>query len=116
MSMHIGPMPASPDNMVFRHQEARARAVEISSQIPENRDFQENRVRDIRAATQDLEQVSLAFNRRLKFEVDHESRDVIVKVIDIETDKVIREIPPEELQRLHQRIRDTIGFLFDQMV
>ena len=116
MSMQIGPMPASPENLVFRHQEARARAVEISTSLPGNRDFQENRIKDIRATTQDLEQVSLAFNRRLKFEVDHESRDVIVKVIDSETDKVIREIPPEELQRLHQRIRDTIGFLFDQRV
>ena len=71
---------------------------------------------DIRPAVADLERISLAMNRRLKFEVDHESREVIVKVIDGETDKVIRVLPPEELQRLHNNIKETIGFLFDERV
>jgi flagellar protein FlaG len=68
----------------------------------------------------DLERVSLALNRRLKFEVDHESHEVTVKVIDGETDKVIRELPPEELRRMHTNIKktleETIGFLFDERV
>jgi len=29
---------------------------------------------------------------------------------------VIKVLPPEELQRLHSRIRETMGFLFDRMV
>jgi flagellar protein FlaG len=60
--------------------------------------------------------VSLAFNKRLKFVVDHQSHEVTVKVIDEETDKVIKVLPPEELQRLHSRLRETIGFLLDEMV
>jgi flagellar protein FlaG len=42
--------------------------------------------------------------------------EIIIKVIDNETDKVIKVLPPEELQRLHSSIRDTIGVLFDKMV
>ncbi|MDR1566349.1 MAG: flagellar protein FlaG [Treponema sp.] len=76
----------------------------------------ETRRQDIQATTEDLEHISLAFNRKLKFVVDHESQEVIVKVIDSETDKVIKVLPPEELQRLHDRIRETIGFLFDERV
>jgi flagellar protein FlaG len=64
----------------------------------------------------DLEKVSLAFNKKLKFEVNHQSHDVIVKVIDPETDKVIKVLPPEELQRLHSRLKETIGFLFDERI
>jgi flagellar protein FlaG len=64
----------------------------------------------------DLEQVSLAFNKKLQFVVDHRSHEVIVKVIDRETDKVIKELPPEELQRLHSKLKETIGFLFDERV
>jgi flagellar protein FlaG len=64
----------------------------------------------------DLERVSFALNRRLKFVVDHESHEITVKVIDPETDKVIKILPPEELQRLHSRIEETIGFLFDERV
>ena len=71
---------------------------------------------DLKKTTADLEHISLAFNRRLKFVVDQDSREIIIKVIDNETDKVIKVLPPEELQRLHSRIRETMGFLFDRMV
>jgi flagellar protein FlaG len=76
----------------------------------------EQRPVNIRAATEELEQISLAFNKRLQFVVDHESQEVIVKVIDGETDKVIKVLPPEELQRLHDKLKETIGFLFDERV
>ena len=71
---------------------------------------------DLKQVTAELEQISLAFDRRLKFVVDQDSREIIIKVIDNETDKVIKELPPEELRRLHDRISETIGFLFDTMV
>jgi flagellar protein FlaG len=64
----------------------------------------------------DLEKISVAFNKKLKFEINHQSSDVTVKVIDPETDKVIKELPPKELQRLHSRLKETIGFLFDERI
>jgi len=70
----------------------------------------------IRSTTDDLQRISNALNRKLQFVVDHQSKEVIVKVIDINTDKVVREIPPEELQRLHKNLREAIGLLFDEMV
>jgi flagellar protein FlaG len=48
--------------------------------------------------------------------VDQSSQQVIVKVIDKETDKVIKELPPEELQRLHRNIKEAIGLLYDELV
>ena len=71
---------------------------------------------DLKRTASELERVSLAFDRRLKFVIDGESREILIKVIDNETDKVIKVLPPEELQRLHSRIRETFGFLFDRMV
>jgi len=64
----------------------------------------------------DLEQVSQTFNKKLQFVVDHQSNEVIVKVIDKTTDKVIKVLPPEELQRLHRRLKEAIGFLFNEEV
>jgi flagellar protein FlaG len=97
--------------------EARSAAIErFEATLPGNR-FPAGRAPvDIGPAVADLERVTLAFNRRLKFEVDHESHEVTVKVIDGETDKVIKVLPPEELQRLHDSIKETIGFLFDERV
>jgi len=64
----------------------------------------------------DLEKIGQAFNKKLQFVVDHGSNEVLVKVIDKETDKVIKVIPPEELQRLHKNLKEAIGLLFDEMV
>jgi flagellar protein FlaG len=55
------------------------------------------------------------FNRKLQFVVDHNSNQVMVKVIDKDTDKVIRVLPPEELQRMQRSLRDS-GVLFDERV
>ena len=73
-------------------------------------------IRSLEQTASSLERISLAFNRRLKFEINSDSREIVVKVIDNETDKVIRELPPEELQRLHSRIQESVGVLFDRMV
>jgi len=70
----------------------------------------------IHSTAADLQQISLVFNKKLQFVIDHNSNEVIVKVIDKETDKVVRELPPEELQRLHTNLKETIGFLFDERV
>ncbi|MDR2701903.1 MAG: flagellar protein FlaG [Spirochaetaceae bacterium] len=64
----------------------------------------------------DLERITVAFNKKLKFEVNHQSDEIIVKVLDPETDKVIKVLPPEELQRLHSKLKETIGFLFDERI
>ncbi|WP_455383387.1 flagellar protein FlaG [Salinispira pacifica] len=64
----------------------------------------------------DLQRVTQAFNRRLQFSVDRDINRVIVKVIDADTDKVIRELPPKEIQELYRRIREAVGLLFDHKI
>jgi flagellar protein FlaG len=76
----------------------------------------EPKTRPIDSVAADLERISLTFNKKLQFVVDHRSNEITVKVIDRETDKVIKELPPEELQRLHSKLRETIGLLFDERV
>ena len=125
MSMEIGPVPMDYGAQEFSHRKigirqidtgAKAVAENLESAMPGNRGSGEKIAPDIRTTAQELEHISLAFNRRLKFIVDYDSKEVIVKVIDTETDKVIRVLPPKELQGLHERIRETLGFLFDQRV
>ncbi len=60
--------------------------------------------------------VTYAFNKRLKFSINHELGSLVVKVVDVTTDRVIKEIPPEELQRLHLRIKEAIGLLVDETI
>ena len=69
---------------------------------------------DLKTAIRDLQRVSEAFNRRLSFSLNEKLGQVIVKVIDNDTDMVVREIPPTELQHVYERIREVIGLLFDK--
>jgi flagellar protein FlaG len=71
---------------------------------------------ETRKTAAELEKMSSSLNRKLQFVVDHKSYDVTVKVIDPETDKVIKVLPPEELQRIHSKLKETLGFLFDEEV
>ena len=49
----------------------------------------------------------------VRFENDSEAGEMVVKVVDRETDEVIREIPPEELRNLAEKIQDLRGNLVD---
>jgi flagellar protein FlaG len=63
-----------------------------------------------------LERTFLAFNRKVVLSVNDTINQVIIKVVDAETDKVIKEIPAEEIQRLIARIKETIGLLVDEKI
>jgi flagellar protein FlaG len=68
---------------------------------------------DLQQAVRDLQQISATFNTRLSFSLNEKLGQVVVKVIDNDTDKIVREIPPSELQHVYERIREVIGLLFD---
>ena len=60
--------------------------------------------------------ITSIFDRELRFSVNKELDQVVVKVIDSTTDKVIKEIPPEDIIRLHLRMKEVIGLLFDKKI
>jgi len=55
-------------------------------------------------------------NRDLRYSINRETNRIIVKVVDKTTDKVIKEIPPEAIQRLQDSIREAIGLLVDEQI
>ncbi len=71
---------------------------------------------EIEAQAKALEKTFLAFNRRVELSVNETINQVVIKVVDTDTDKVIKEIPAEEIQRLIARIKETIGLLVDEKI
>jgi len=51
-------------------------------------------------------------HRELHFSVDDESGETIIKVVDRETDEVVRQIPSEDVVRLRQRLQEAAGAIF----
>jgi flagellar protein FlaG len=54
--------------------------------------------------------------RSLKFEIDRELNQVVVKVVDKETGEVIRQIPPEEYVEIMKRLQEVNGVFLDREV
>ncbi|RJR34746.1 MAG: flagellar protein FlaG [Desulfobacteraceae bacterium] len=54
--------------------------------------------------------------RSLKIQVDSRTGETIVKVISKEDGRTIREIPPEQLRALAAKMKEMMGFLFDEKV
>lgn len=103
--------PLEPQIRPVEIQSNKTRQVEAAGQQKET---QKKPQYEIAAA--DLKRLEASFNRRLQFEVNMDSNEVIIKVIDKNTDKVIKELPPEDLQRLSRSLRESMGVLFDESV
>ena len=98
-----------------RRTESRENAKDVARKLAAQAE-QASRKRTTRQYLDEILDYTQFFNKRLKFSVNEELDQVVVKVIDAQTDKVIKEIPPEVLQRLHVRIREAIGLLIDESI
>ena len=52
--------------------------------------------------------------RHLEYNFHKESGEYFVKIIDDETDEVIREIPPEKILDIFACLKEIVGLLFDE--
>jgi flagellar protein FlaG len=69
---------------------------------------------EIEQYAKDIQKLSHVFDKRLSVRYHKELGQFVIKIIDAETDTVIKEVPPQELQKVHLRIREAIGLLLDK--
>lgn len=70
----------------------------------------------VRELTEKLQGYVDKMNINIAFSTYGGSRKTAVTVSEKETGKLIREIPPEELQRLHVKMEELAGMIFNGMV
>jgi len=92
----------------------RATVAGLTMSAPGDGERAESESHGANRVAEDVVKPGLTYNRRLQFEVDRDSNEVIVKVIDKETDEVVKVLPPEELQRLRRNRRGAIGPLISE--
>jgi len=69
----------------------------------------------LHAAAAQLKQViEVASSRRLSMDIDHESDQAFMRVTDLQTGEVIKQIPTKEMMELHARLQDFIGMFIDK--
>ncbi|MFP4113342.1 MAG: flagellar protein FlaG [Spirochaetota bacterium] len=109
-----GPHRSNPGE--FRAQRSPTQAEQTALRAEQNLSSVVNETMEVETLVKDLQIVTSALDKRLKFSINQELNQIVVKVIDRQTDKVIKELPPEEIQRLHVRIREAIGLLIDEEI
>ena len=77
----------------------------------------EQNLAEIKEDSQQLQKMyEMVDGRKLQFNVNKELGAVVVRVVDSNTNQVLKEIPSEDIQKLKLRLRKAIGNLFDKKV
>ena len=61
----------------------------------------------------DLNRTMSLTNTKLSFSVDKASKQTVVKVLNSETQEVIRQIPSDEALKIAQHVQSLMGILYD---
>jgi len=54
------------------------------------------------------------FNKKIKLSIHKETHRIVIKVIDTDTNKVVREIPPKELLDFISLLHESLGLFIDK--
>ena len=60
-----------------------------------------------------INNVTASLNFEIEFQIHKESKRFFVKIVDKNTKKVIREIPPEQLLQFYANFEKMLGLLFN---
>jgi flagellar protein FlaG len=53
-------------------------------------------------------------NRKFEFTIHESTKEIMIKVLDSETNEIIREIPPEEILDMVAKIWEMVGIIVDE--
>jgi len=91
-------------------QKQQARVLNKEEQITH---WDKSSLEELDDAIKKLNSTAAAFNIKLNFSVDDQTERLVVKVMEKETEKIIREIPPEYILNMVAQIQSLIGVFVD---
>ena len=68
----------------------------------------------VQEAVEDINKMLHYLNERLEFSVHEATNRIMVRVLDRETEEVLREIPPEQILDLVAKLWELVGLLVDK--
>ena len=98
-------------------QTAQTQPVEVQAEVPagqEQTGNPENDSRRIKNAVDHANQTMRQSKTKCEFSYHEETKRVSIKVIDAETEEVIREIPPEETLEMISKMWELAGLMVDE--
>lgn len=86
--------------------------MEEQKHIEEKKFSEEDVIGIIEKANKDF----IAYDRRFEFSIHEATKQIMVKVIDANTDEVIRELPPEKVLDMVASLWEVAGILVDRKI
>ena len=90
----------------------------LSSQGSEQADFSgrkgESGKQPVEQAVKDINEFFQNVRRTLEFNIDEDSGRMVIQIKDAETNKVIRQIPPDYVIKLAKQLGEVKGLLFEE--
>jgi flagellar protein FlaG len=71
---------------------------------------------EVRESVKDVNEIVDQVKEGLSFQIHEDTEELMIQVIDVNTDEVIKELPPEEMLDLKARIHEMVGILIDEKV
>ncbi len=68
---------------------------------------------ELEAVVKDVEDYLSEMSIKLSFKIHKETGDVVVQVLNEKSGEVIRQLPPEDVLKLREKLEDLKGVLFD---
>ncbi len=103
-------MPLSDSTVANKKKEGKI-TPEIQAAIEQTEQLSERD--ELRNAVREANDISKLQSRRLNFSIDAVTDRIVVKVIDENTDEVVRQIPSEEMLKLAAHFKNTNSLIYD---
>ena len=105
-------------NTMFKSTEAVVKAVLAPKPVLEAREGEVDKPsgKQVQQSLDDINKVMAGFSISVQFQVDPDYKELIVKVVDQDTGKLIRQIPTEDVVRMSKAMDNLKGLLFAQSV
>jgi len=85
--------------------------------LREKQEYTEQELEDeVRESVKDVNEIVDKVKEGISFQIHEDTEKMMVKVVDLNTDEVIKELPPEEMLDLQARIHEMVGILIDETV
>lgn len=81
-----------------------------------NQDKKKASLEDLKQAIDNLNKKLEILNSQLRIEIDKDTGIKVVKVIDKQTNEVIRQIPPDAVLKIAKYLDEVTGLLFNEKV
>lgn len=83
---------------------------EYSTSTAKSKDSAES----LSAVVEDMNAQLSSRDLSIRFRIDQDSKEVVVSVVDQDTNEVVREIPPEEIVRMRANFKKMVGVLMEK--